>query len=150
MVDLLSEWGYLGMFLSAFLSGSFIPFASELVMLACLASGCDPVLSVLSASVGNTLGGLTCYWIGTLGKKEWFRYLRITEQEFEKARKWIKKKGAFAAFFSFIPVLGDALILCLGWMRANIWIVTGTMAFGKILRYGIIAAASLGFLSWLF
>lgn len=143
--QLLIDWGYPGMFISAFLAGSFVPFASEFVMLAGIAAGLNPVVSVVVTSVGNTLGGLTCYWIGTLGKKEWIhKYLRISDEQFAKAERWVEKRGALSAFFSFVPVIGDALIVVLGWMRANLMIVTLSMMIGKFLRYALLAAATLG------
>ena len=71
MLQFLTEWGYWGMFISAFLAGTVLPFSSEAVLLACIGLGLDPVLSTLSTTAGNALGGLTCYWIGHLGKMEW-------------------------------------------------------------------------------
>ena len=60
----LTEWGYIGMFISAFLAGTILPFSSEAVLLACIGLGLDPVWSTISTTAGNALGGLTCYWIG--------------------------------------------------------------------------------------
>ena len=34
LIQLLIDWGYTGLFISALLAGSIIPFSSELVMLA--------------------------------------------------------------------------------------------------------------------
>ena len=65
------DWGYAGLFLSAFIAGSVLPFSSELVMMMLVQMGLSPVWCVVAASVGNTLGGMTCYWIGHLGKTEW-------------------------------------------------------------------------------
>ena len=47
-IQFLTEWGYWGMFLSAFLAGTILPFSSEAVMLACVGLGLDPVLSTLA------------------------------------------------------------------------------------------------------
>ena len=52
------------------------------------------------------------------------------------------------AFFAFIPILGSAISIVLGMMRANIWIVILSMTVGKTLRYallvwGVMEAASL-------
>ena len=69
-IQFLIDWGYGGMFISAFLAGTILPFSSEVVLLACVALGLDPLLSTLSTTLGNVLGGLTCYWIGRLGKME--------------------------------------------------------------------------------
>ena len=42
LVELLVEWGPMGMFVAAFLAGSFFPFSSEVVMLTLLAAGASP------------------------------------------------------------------------------------------------------------
>lgn len=144
-IPYLIEWGYVGMFVSAFLAGSFLPFASEMVMVACLGLGLHPLASVLVTTLGNTLGGMTCYWIGSLGKKEWIhKYLRISDTEFAKAERWVEGRGAMVAFFSFVPVIGDALLVVLGWMRSNFFWVSLSMFIGKLLRYALLAAATVG------
>ena len=67
LVQLLIDWGYVGLFISALLAGSIIPFSSEIVMVALVKVGLSPALCVLSATLGNTLGGMTCYYMGRLG-----------------------------------------------------------------------------------
>ena len=69
-LQLLTDWGYFGMFLSAFLAGTILPFSSEAVLLACVGLGLDPIWSTIATTAGNVLGGLTCYWIGHLGKMD--------------------------------------------------------------------------------
>ena len=58
LVQLLIDWGYVGLFISALLAGSIIPFSSEIVMVALVKVGLGPALCVLSATLGNTLGGM--------------------------------------------------------------------------------------------
>lgn len=41
-------------------------------------------------------------------------------------------------------VIGDAILIVLGWMRANVWIVALSMTLGKLARYAILVAAALG------
>ena len=67
LVQLLIDWGYLGLFISALLAGSIVPFSSELVMIALVKVGLSPVMCVLFATLGNTIGGMTCYYMGRLG-----------------------------------------------------------------------------------
>lgn len=139
------DWGYGGMFLSAFLAGTVLPFSSEVVLLACIALGLDPVLSVLSTTVGNALGGLTCYWIGRMGKMEWIeKYLRVDKKQLDKASRFIRGKGSWMAVLSFLPVIGDALLVALGLMKANIWIVFASMSIGKLARYVVVVITALG------
>lgn len=148
MLQFLTEWGYWGMFISAFLAGTVLPFSSEAVLLACIGLGLDPVLSTLSTTAGNALGGLTCYWIGHLGKMEWIeKYLGVKKKQMDKAERFIKGKGSWIAFLSFLPVIGDAILVVLGLMRANAIIVTISMTLGKLARYAILVATTLKLIS---
>lgn len=144
-IQLLTDWGYVGMFLSAFLAGTILPFSSEAVLLACIGLGLDPVASTLATTAGNALGGLTCYWIGHLGKMEWIeKYFKVDQKQMDKATRFIHGRGSWIALFSFLPVIGDAILIVLGLMRANIWIVAVSMTAGKLLRYALLVAAALG------
>lgn len=144
-IQLLTDWGYVGMFLSAFLAGTILPFSSEAVLLACIGLGLDPVASTLATTAGNALGGLTCYWIGHLGKIEWIeKYFKVDQKQMDKATRFIHGRGSWMALFSFLPVIGDAILIVLGLMRANIWIVAVSMIAGKLLRYALLVAAALG------
>lgn len=143
----MTDWGYWGMFLSAFLAGTILPFSSEAVLLACVGLGLDPVWSTLATTAGNALGGLTCYWIGHLGKMEWIeKYFKVDQKQLDKAVRFIHGKGAWMALFSFLPVIGDAILIALGLMRANVWIVGLSMTIGKLGRYAILVTTTLGLL----
>ena len=48
------DWGYWGLFLSAFVAGSIVPFSSEAVMVVLVRLGLDPALCLLAAATGNT------------------------------------------------------------------------------------------------
>ena len=65
LTQFLIDWGYWGLFFSALIAGSVVPFSSEAVMLVLVHMGLDPVLCIVSAASGNTLGGMSCYWIVT-------------------------------------------------------------------------------------
>ena len=144
-LQLLTEWGYIGMFISAFLAGTVLPFSSEAVLLACVGLGLDPVWSTVSTTAGNALGGITCYWIGHLGKTEWIeKCLKVDKKQMDRAERFIRGRGSWMALFSFLPVIGDDILIVLGWMRANVWIVALSMTLGKLARYAILVAAALG------
>lgn len=141
----MTDWGYLGMFISAFLAGTILPFSSEAVLLACIGLGLDPILSTLITTAGNALGGLTCYWIGHLGKMEWIeKYFRVDKKQLDKATHFIHGRGSWMALFSFLPVIGDAILIVLGLMKANLYIVALSMTLGKLARYALLVAATLG------
>ena len=145
-VQFFVEWGYWGMFLSAVIAGSVIPLSSEAVLVACVGPlHLDPWLCLISATAGNVAGGMTCYWMGTLGNMKWIeRYAHVSHEKLERAQRFIGGRGAWVAFFAFIPVLGSALTVALGLMRANIPITILAMTIGKVLRYALVIAGTLG------
>ena len=82
------------MFVAAFLAGSFFPFSSELVMLGLLEAGADATSLLVWGTIGNTLGGLFNYGVGSMGKEEWVtRRLKISPERLqtrEDSRPWAR------------------------------------------------------------
>lgn len=135
-VQLLIEWGYPGLFISAMLAGSVVPFSSEIVLLALIKLGLNPTLCILSASLGNTAGGMTCYYMGRLGKVDWIeKYFKVKREKIEKMERFLRGKGALMAFFAFLPALGEVISISLGFMRSNVLLTTISMFTGKLIRY---------------
>ena len=148
LIQLLIDWGYLGLFLSALIAGSILPFSSELVLVALVKLGLSPALCVLSAALGNTVGGMTCYYIGRLGRTDWIeKYLRVKPEKVERMQRFLQGKGALMAFFVFLPIVGEVIAIALGLMRSNVWITTLSMFTGKLLRYVLMLQALEGVVS---
>lgn len=138
--QLFIEWGYPGLFISAALAGSIVPFASEIVLVVLIKMGLDPYYSVLWASLGNTVGGMSCYYIGYLGKVEWAeKYFKVKHEKIEKMQKFLQGKGALMGFFGFLPTFGEIIAMTLGFMRSNVLLTTASMFVGKLIRYIVIA-----------
>ena len=138
-IELLIEYGYWGMLVAAFLAGSFIPFNSETIMGAMQMAGLDPWLLVIYGTIGNSLGGMFNYAVGRLGKLEWIeKYLHVKKKDLDKAELFMAGHGAWMGFFGFIPLLGSAITIVLGLMRANVLISAVSITFGKFLRYVIV------------
>ncbi|MCX6257055.1 MAG: DedA family protein [Bacteroidia bacterium] len=132
----LHNLGYLGLFLACFLSATIIPFSSEAILSAAILSGYNIFLSIILASLGNWLGGMSSYFIGYLGKPEWIsKYLRIKPERAEKMMLFLQKRGAYFAFFSWVPFVGDIIAVALGLMRCNAFKVGAYMFAGKTTRY---------------
>ena len=139
------DWGYIGLFISALVAGSILPFSSEVVLTILVQMGADPTLCLISASVGNTIGGLLCYWLGYLGNMEWIeRWLKIEKQKMDKVSGFVKRYGAVMGLFGVLPWVGEAIIVLLGLMRANVYVTTITMFIGKFIRYLLIILALQG------
>lgn len=139
MLEGFVEYGYIGLFLAAFLAATILPIGSEVVFIALLAAGMDAWTCVFVASIGNWLGGMTNYYLGKLGKIEWIeKYLKVKEEKIIRIQHWLEGKGAIMGFFSFVPIVGDIIGIALGYMRANVYIVSTSMFVGKFLRYVLI------------
>ncbi len=132
----LTELGYLGLFIAAFLAATVVPFSSEVVFTALVYNGMDAWNAVFVATLGNWLGGLTCYYLGRLGKIEWIeKYLRIKKEKMDKFMGKFHRYGDWFAFFSFLPAVGDAIAVASGFFRCRLWIVALSMLLGKFARY---------------
>ena len=139
LIPILTEWGYIGMFLSALLAGSIVPFSSELVMAGLVKLGSSPFLILMAATLGNTAGGMTCSYMGYLGRMDRIeRWLGVKPEKVERVRRWLQGKGALMAFFAFLPIVGEALAIALGLMRSNVLLTTLSMTAGKLVRYAVI------------
>lgn len=135
-IDILITWGYWGLLVSAFLAGSVLPFSSEAVLVGLQAAGLDPWGLVIYATIGNTLGGMLNYGMGRLGKIEWIeKYLHVKKSELDRARRFMGGRGAWMGCLAVVPVIGDAITIVLGLMRANAIISLTSMAVCKFLRY---------------
>ena len=150
LFDILINYGPLGMFIAAFLAGSILPFSSETVMIALLAVGVNPWTLLLYASIGNSLGGITCYYIGRLTTPEKVQSVfRIKPQNMERARKLVQRWGPLMGLFCWLPFLGDAILVTLGIMRSNPLLTNIMMILGRTLRYATVLLSALGIASLL-
>ena len=139
IISLLISYGYWGMLITAFVAGSFFPFSSEAVMMGLLAAGLDPWLLIIYGTIGNVAGGMFNYTVGRMGKLEWIeKYLHVSQESLDKATRFMGGRGAWMGFFAFVPILGSAITIVLGLMRANIPISVISITIGKFLRYVIL------------
>jgi membrane protein YqaA with SNARE-associated domain len=136
LIALLISYGYWGMFLTAFVAGSFFPFSSEAVMAGLLAAGLDPWGLIIYGTAGNVLGGMFNYSVGRMGRLEWIeKYLHVKQRDLDRATRFMAGRGAWMGFFAFVPILGSAITIVLGLMRANLPISLISITLGKFLRY---------------
>ncbi|MBL8010066.1 MAG: DedA family protein [Flavobacteriales bacterium] len=132
--------GLPGLFLASFLAATVLPFSSE-ALLAAMALGpwSWPALW-LTASIGNTLGGLSSTGLGRLGRRLTWRGVRSDDMPSRwtiRVRRW----GPWAALLTWLPVVGDAIAVALGVVGAP-WGPTALLMFvGKAARYAVVLGA---------
>lgn len=148
VLDFLVNYGYIGVFIAAFLAATVLPFSSEVVFAGVLASGATYSTLIIAATIGNSLGGMTCYWLGSLGKLEWLeKYFRMREEQIQKWVNKIQGRGSWVSIFVALPGVGDFIAVAMGYLRANAWGVLFWMTLGKFIRYVVVGEAAKAALS---
>lgn len=133
---MLFEPGYLSLFLASFLAATVVPFSSEVILSAMLASDYAALPCFIAATLGNWLGGMTSYYLGYLGKIEWIeKYLRVKHEKIITFQKKIDNKAYWISLFCWLPFIGDLIAIALGFMKANPFRTSIGMFIGKAARY---------------
>ena len=129
LVDLIFDWGYLGIFIMMAIESSFIPFPSEIVLIPAgyLASKGDMsmVMIMISALGGSMIGAFVNYYLAlTLGRKILIRYGKyffIKEEVLEKMELFFTKHGHISTFTGrLIPGIRQLISIPAGLARMNI------------------------------
>ena len=156
-INTLSAWiqswmtadaGLWGLYFSAFLSATILPGSSELVMTALVTA--YPALAWTAFAVavaGNLSGCLLSFGMGHAARQGFERFQRVkVDQEgahVQRLRRW----GPPALVLSFLPLVGDALVLAAGWLKLPLWQSMFWIAVGKGARYLLLVLGLLGVLS---
>lgn len=128
--------GYLVLFGSAFLAATILPFYSEIVLFTLLRDGGDPVMLVIVATLGNTLGAVVNWVLGRFllhfQDRRWFYF---SAEQIAKAQRWYQRYGFWSLLFAWLPIGGDALTLIAGIMKVRLSLFLLLVGIGKGLRY---------------
>jgi membrane protein YqaA with SNARE-associated domain len=131
--------GLWGLFFSAFISSTIAPGGSEAVLAYLISEGLyDVQLIVIVATLGNTLGAMTTWGLGALAAKK-FPVATLLPEKKQNALNVVKKRGVWVLFFSWLPVIGDALCFAGGWLKLPILPACLIILSGKFGRYAVIA-----------
>jgi len=132
------EWGYLGLFVASFIAATVIPLSSEFVLSILLANQYPLALSLIIASLGNWLGGLSSYGLGRLGKWSLIeRFFGLKKNKIQQIKGKIDRWGSYLAFFCWLPIVGDLFAISLGFFKVSFSNVSIWMLLGKLLRYTV-------------
>ncbi|MGV1098387.1 YqaA family protein [Thiovibrio sp. JS02] len=144
MDSFISEHSYTALFLLSFLASTVIPLGSEWLLVALLANGGDPTLSVFLATIGNTLGACTTYAIGMHGGPFLItRVLRIDAATRQRAERLYDRHGSWSILFSWLPLIGDPLCLVGGALQMRFSKFFLLALSGKFARYLLVSLITL-------
>ena len=134
IIHLIQSTGYLGIFILMTLESALIPIPSEITMpfagFLVSQGKLNFWLVVLAGAFGNLIGSLIAYGIGFYLEehaivklvKKYGKFLLITEHEYERSLRWLRKYGESVAFFSrVLPAVRTFVSLPSGLSEMNIW-----------------------------
>ena len=131
--------GVWGLFFSAFISSTIAPGGSEAVLAYMVSEDVyDVQFLVFVAAIGNTLGAMTTWGLGMLAAKK-FPVATLLPEKKKSALNVVKKRGIWVLFFSWLPVIGDALCFAGGWLKLPLLHACLVILSGKVGRYALIA-----------
>ena len=140
--------GYLGLFLSALLAATVLPFSSEAVLVGLMAAGDYDMAGLwFVASLGNILGAAVNWGIGRFclhwQDRRWFP---VDKDNLDRAGRWFSRYGGWSLLLAWVPVIGDPLTFAAGILRVNFWLFLILVAIGKAGRYAVVILAAQGLL----
>lgn len=104
-MEWLESLGLLGLFIGSLLAASLVPFSSDVLYVAVLAATGQAAGCFISATLGSWAGSILTYYIG-----------------------WL-------ALLSSVPIIGDILVLALGFYRTPKGLTFIMLLIGKALRF---------------
>ncbi|MBJ7380165.1 MAG: DedA family protein [Polynucleobacter sp.] len=134
----LPDVGLPALLVVAFLSATFLPFASEPILLAYINLNPQQLwVAIMVATVGNALGGIFNWLLG------YFAHRAVDSlwgPKHQRLKPWLEKQGPILLLFSWLPIIGDPLCFIAGWLRLSLiqsWVY---ITIGKLARYIAVTA----------
>ena len=128
VVEIMNNYGYLGIGLWILIENLFPPIPSELILtfggFMTTNSNMTVIGVIIMSTIGSLLGAIALYYIGKILNKErlirivkskYGKLLRIKPKDIESADKWFDTKGNKTVFFCrFVPVVRSLISIPAG------------------------------------
>ena len=149
IIDIMNQWGYLGVFFLIAVENIFPPIPSEVILLfggALTAAALGGKLSVfwmiVAATLASLAGAILLYYIGKILKTERLKkivsgkvgkVMRLKPADIDRADKWFDEKGNITVFFCrCVPLLRSLISIPAGMSE---------MKMGKFVLYTVVGSA---------
>ncbi|MCK9454630.1 MAG: DedA family protein [Sulfurimonas sp.] len=139
LVELIFEWGYLGIFLLMTIESSFVPFPSEIILIPAgyLASkGEMSITMIMISALGGSMSGayINYYLALLLGRKilsRYGKYFFIKEDALYKMDSYFEKHGHISTFIGrLVPGIRQLISIPAGLSHMNLGIFSLYTALG--------------------
>jgi membrane protein YqaA with SNARE-associated domain len=124
------------LFLWSFAAATVLPLSSEIPLVLAVRSTRGWMLPVAVATAGNFLGACTTY---ALARAAVARFVDDDGRRYAHARQLIVRYGAPALLLSWVPLVGDALVVLAGAARLHVARFAAWTLVGKGARYLVVA-----------
>lgn len=130
LVELVADWGYLGIFLLMALESSFFPFPSEVVMIPAgylvYTGQMNLYMAFAAGAFGSLAGALfnyyLCYFLGRPFIAKYGKYVGITDEKMAKFESFFNRYGEISTFnCRLIPGIRQYISLPAGLAKMNIF-----------------------------
>ena len=152
ILDMMNQFGYLGVFLLIAIENIFPPIPSEVILLFGGFMTTYTSLNIFGMSIASTLGSLigaiVLYLIGKFFNKERLKaivsskvgkILRLKNEDIDKADNWFETKGNKTVFFCrFIPIVRSLISIPAGMSEMAmskflVYTITGSLIWNVVL-----------------
>lgn len=153
IISLIQSTSYVGIFILMFLESALIPIPSEVTMPFGGFLASQGKLNfwgvVIAGTIANLAGSLLAYYVGLFLEetilinliKKYGKFILVTIEDYEKARKWFTKYGDKVVFISrILPVVRTVISLPAGAFKMNlkkfiIYTTAGCFIWSAFLTY---------------
>ncbi len=130
---------YFTLFSISLLAATLLPGGSEALLLYNLSLGYDPILLILFATIGNTLGSIINYFLGYKGINFLIDKGYAKSKQLQKATQTFQKYGAFSLLLSWMPIIGDPITFVAGILKYDIKKFIAVVFIAKGVRYSVVS-----------
>lgn len=152
IIEIMNQFGYLGIFLLIAIENIFPPIPSEVILLfggfMSTYSNMHIVGIIIASTLGSLVGAYILYFIGKIFNKERLKrivrgkigkVLRLKEKDIDMADDWFDKKGNKTVFFCrFIPIVRSLISIPAGMsemplVKFTLYTVIGSLIWNTVL-----------------
>lgn len=125
-----------GLFAAAFLAATILPLASEVPLALIVSREGGLLVPVAVATVGNYLGACTTYGLARAAAS---RLGGASAAPSTRALRWFQRYGPPALVLSWVPLVGDGIVVLAGAARVPFGAFSFWTVIGKAGRYAVVA-----------
>ncbi len=137
ILNVMGNYGYLGIFFLIAIENLFPPIPSEVILtfggFLTTYTKLFPMGVIVAATFGSLVGAILLYYLGT--------FIKVKDDDLNKTNKWFRKYGTKAVLFGrFVPIIRSLISIPAGAIKMNmpifiIYTTIGSFIWNLVLVY---------------